>query len=96
MGRPFDTESVRLVRGGQRLFLGEGAPSAHGPPCCGALVLCLSAKFVYLGRMLSMNGPLALFTTGTLACAHVAMLPDLATHRRRWLWLLAAPPPDWA
>jgi len=55
----------------------------------GALVLCLSAKSIYMGRMLSMNGPLSFFTTATIACAHVAMLPDTASSRRRWYWLLA-------
>jgi dolichol-phosphate mannosyltransferase len=37
-----------------------------------AIVLCLSAQFIYYGRMLTMNAPLALFVTAALASAHVA------------------------
>src|SRR5262245_3367618 len=55
---------------------------------CGALVLCLSAGFVYRQRMLNMDSLLCLWVTAALASAHVALTcgPSL---RRRW-WLLAA------
>ena len=55
---------------------------------CGALVLCLSAGFVYRQRMLNMDGLLCLWMTAALAAAHAALTagPSL---RRRW-WLLAA------
>lgn len=52
----------------------------------GALMLCLSAGFIYYGRMLTMNGLLCLFVTATLACGHWAMH---APRRGRWLWLAA-------
>jgi dolichol-phosphate mannosyltransferase len=53
----------------------------------GALVLCLSAEFVYRMRMLTMDGLLALCVTAALACAHAALRgPAL---RRGW-WLAAA------
>ena len=52
----------------------------------GALMLCLSAGFVYYGRMLTMNGLLALFVTAALACGHCAMQ---SPKRQRWLWLAA-------
>lgn len=50
----------------------------------GAMLLCLCAGYIYYGRMLTMNAPLALFTTASLAAGHVAM-----TSGRRSLWLLA-------
>lgn len=55
---------------------------------CGALVLCLSAGFVYRQRMLLMDGLLCLWVTASLASAHTALTAggDL---RRRW-WLLSA------
>jgi dolichol-phosphate mannosyltransferase len=54
----------------------------------GALALCLSARFVYLGRMLVMDGLLALWTTAALAAAHRALTGG---PRLRWRpWLLSA------
>ncbi len=50
-----------------------------------ALVLCLSGRFVYLGRMLVLDGVLALWVTAALAAAQQA----LVRWRWRW-WLLAA------
>lgn len=50
----------------------------------GALVLCLSARFVYLGRMLTFDVLLSLFVTAALAAAHRA----LDGGGRRW-WLAA-------
>jgi dolichol-phosphate mannosyltransferase len=50
-----------------------------------ALVLCLSGRFVYLGRMLVLDGVLALCVAAALAAAHQALV------RWRWgWWLLAA------
>jgi len=39
----------------------------------GALVLCLSSRFVYLGRMLSMDSLLCLWVVSALAAAHLAL-----------------------
>jgi dolichol-phosphate mannosyltransferase len=54
---------------------------------CGALVLCLSAGFVYRERMLNMDSLLCLWVTAALAAAHAALTagPGL-----RWRWWLAA------
>jgi dolichol-phosphate mannosyltransferase len=49
-----------------------------------ALLLCLSARFVYLGRMVVIDGLLALWVTAALAAAH------LAVQRWRWRWWLLA------
>jgi dolichol-phosphate mannosyltransferase len=54
---------------------------------CGALVLCLSARFVYLGRMLTMDSVLCLWVTAALATAHWAVSAHRPT--RGW-WLLSA------
>jgi 4-amino-4-deoxy-L-arabinose transferase-like glycosyltransferase len=54
----------------------------------GALVLCLSARFVYLGRMLVMDGLLTLCVTAALALAHVALTSERGL--RNSLWLLSA------
>jgi dolichol-phosphate mannosyltransferase len=54
----------------------------------GALVLCLSAGFVYRQRMLNMDSLLCLWVTAALASAHTALTCGPAL-RRRW-WLLAA------
>jgi dolichol-phosphate mannosyltransferase len=52
----------------------------------GALLLCLSAEFIYRQRMVGMDGLLALWVTAALGAAHVAMQgPSL---RIGW-WLLA-------
>ena len=53
----------------------------------GALVLCLSARFVYLERMLTMDCLLCLWTTAGLAAAHAALA--CGRFRRTW-WLLSA------
>jgi 4-amino-4-deoxy-L-arabinose transferase-like glycosyltransferase len=50
----------------------------------GALILALSARFVYLGRMLTFDGLLCLWVTTALAAAHVA----LNGPRPRWSWWL--------
>jgi 4-amino-4-deoxy-L-arabinose transferase-like glycosyltransferase len=54
---------------------------------CGALMLCLSARFVYLERMLTMDCLLCLWVVAALATAHVAVAADRV--RRGW-WLLSA------
>ncbi len=56
------------------------------PALLGTLMLLLSPGFVYYGRMLTMNGLLALFVTATFACGHCAMLPG---RRNRLLWVAA-------
>lgn len=53
----------------------------------GAFVLCLSARFVYLGRMLTMDTLLTLCVTAALAAGHVAL--SSGQPRRGW-WLLSA------
>jgi dolichol-phosphate mannosyltransferase len=53
----------------------------------GALVLCLSPRFVYLGRLLTMNSLLAVCVTAALAAAHAAL--SGSRPRARW-WLLSA------
>ncbi len=53
----------------------------------GALMLCLSARFVYLERMLTMDGLLCLWVVAALAAAHVAVATGCL--RRSW-WLLSA------
>jgi len=55
---------------------------------CGALVLCLSAGFIYRQRMLNMDSLLCLWVTAALAATHTALTAGPAL-RRRW-WLLAA------
>jgi dolichol-phosphate mannosyltransferase len=54
---------------------------------CGAVVLCLSGRFVYLERILTMDSLLCLWVVAGLAAAHRALWG--ATLRTRW-WLLAA------
>jgi 4-amino-4-deoxy-L-arabinose transferase-like glycosyltransferase len=54
----------------------------------GALVLCLSAGFVYRQRMLNMDSLLCLWVTAALASAHTALTAGPVV-RQRW-WLLAA------
>jgi 4-amino-4-deoxy-L-arabinose transferase-like glycosyltransferase len=49
-----------------------------------ALVLALSARFVYLGRMLTFDPLLTLWVTAALAAGHRA-LADGTLHRRWWL-----------
>ena len=50
---------------------------------CAAMILCLSARYVYLGRMLSFDTLLCLWVTAALATAHLG----LSLGGRRW-WLL--------
>src|SRR5207249_11895429 len=52
-----------------------------------ALILALSARFIYLGRMLTMDPLLALWVTTALATAHAAL--SAGAMRWRW-WLLSA------
>jgi dolichol-phosphate mannosyltransferase len=53
----------------------------------GAVALCLSGRFIYLGRLLTMNGLLCLCVVTALAAAHVAARGP----RLRWSgWLLSA------
>jgi 4-amino-4-deoxy-L-arabinose transferase-like glycosyltransferase len=54
---------------------------------CGALVLCLSAGFIYRGRMLTPDGVLCLSVTAALASLHTALAGS--SLRRTW-WLLGA------
>jgi dolichol-phosphate mannosyltransferase len=52
-----------------------------------AMILCLSPRFVFLGRLLTMNSLLCLWVVAALAAAHVALSgPRL---RKSW-WLLSA------
>jgi dolichol-phosphate mannosyltransferase len=65
----------------------------HRAALWGALVLCLSARFVYFGRMLTMDGLLALWVTASLASIHCALLgnPQSANRNPQWgWWLLSA------
>ncbi len=57
-----------------------------GPACAlwGALILCLSARFVYLARLLTFDGLLCLWVTAALAAGHLA----LTEGRPRWSWWL--------
>jgi dolichol-phosphate mannosyltransferase len=52
----------------------------------GAFMLCLSARFVYLGRLLTPDSLLCLCIVAALAAAHVA----LQSPRLRWGWWLAS------
>jgi 4-amino-4-deoxy-L-arabinose transferase-like glycosyltransferase len=54
----------------------------------GGLILCLSARYLYLGRMLTFDTLLCLFLTASLASAHIA-LRDRLSLAKRW-WLLSA------
>jgi len=52
----------------------------------GALVLALSFRFIYLGRMVATDALLSLCVTAALACAQIGIMgPGL-----RWRWWLAA------
>ncbi len=51
-----------------------------------ALILCLSARFVYLQRLLTFDSVLCLTVTAGLAAAHLA----LRETRLRWPWWLAS------
>lgn len=64
-----------------RRALGPGAALAA------AFILCLSARFIYLGRMLTMDGLLGLCVIAALASGHVAL--DRKSLGWGW-WLLSA------
>jgi 4-amino-4-deoxy-L-arabinose transferase-like glycosyltransferase len=49
---------------------------------CAAMILALSARFVYLGRMLTFDPLLCLWVVGALASAYLAIGGD----RLRWTW----------
>jgi dolichol-phosphate mannosyltransferase len=53
----------------------------------GAFILCLSSRFIYMGRMLSMDGLLSLWVVSALALANRAHWGD---GLRRPIWLLSA------
>jgi 4-amino-4-deoxy-L-arabinose transferase-like glycosyltransferase len=55
---------------------------------CGALVLCLSAGFIYRQRMLNMDSLLCLWVTAALASAQAALTTGPLL-RQRW-WLVSA------
>ena len=65
-----------------RRLAGERAALAGG------LVLCLSARFVYLGRMLTFDTLLCLLVTAALAAAHRALQNRARVVHRGW-WLLS-------
>jgi hypothetical protein len=87
--------AARLVAGGAGFatvlltwFWGRrvvGARAALG----GALVLCLSAHFVYLGRLLTTDSLLAACVVAAWATAHTALHKGSASISRGW-WLLSA------
>lgn len=52
----------------------------------GAMMLCLSARFVYLGRMLTLDSLLCLWVITAWAAAHAAV----GSGRLRWRWWLAS------
>jgi 4-amino-4-deoxy-L-arabinose transferase-like glycosyltransferase len=52
----------------------------------GAVVLCLSIRFVYLERLLTMNGLLCLWVIAGLAAAWMALQPS---RRSLWWWMVA-------
>jgi dolichol-phosphate mannosyltransferase len=56
------------------------------PAFVGALILCLSARFVYLGRLLTMNSLLCLCVVTALAAAHIAVIQN----RLVWRWWLVS------
>jgi len=52
----------------------------------GAMMLCLSGRFIYLGRLLTMNGLLCLCVIAALAAAHLAVQGP----RWQWRWWLVS------
>ncbi|HKI34924.1 MAG TPA: glycosyltransferase [Gemmataceae bacterium] len=97
--------AARLVAGGAGLatvlltwFWGRRVLGAR-PAFAGALVLCLSAHFIYLGRLLTTDTLLAACVVAAWAAAHAALagkkVPDTffkkvsGTFSRGW-WLLSA------
>jgi dolichol-phosphate mannosyltransferase len=65
---------------------------------CGALILSLSAGFIYRQRMLNMDSLLCMWVTAALAAAHIALTPSLLRSKsvgaknglRLGLWVLSA------
>jgi 4-amino-4-deoxy-L-arabinose transferase-like glycosyltransferase len=84
--------AARLVPGGAALLVVLlsylWGRSTVGPRAAlaGAGMLCLSARFVYLGRLLTPDGLLAACVVASLAAAHVAVRGG----RLRWPWWLAS------
>ncbi len=57
------------------------------------IILCLSARFLYLAGMVGMDSLLCACIVGALACGHVALAPVGALPRMslgRWWWLASA------
>jgi 4-amino-4-deoxy-L-arabinose transferase-like glycosyltransferase len=52
-----------------------------------AVMLCLAPRFVYLGRLLTMNSLLCLWVVTALAFAHIAIQSE---RLRRWHWVASA------
>jgi 4-amino-4-deoxy-L-arabinose transferase-like glycosyltransferase len=73
---------VLVTYGWARRTIGPRAALAGG------VMLCLSARFLYLGGMVSMDSLLCLWTVGGLACGHLALAP-LGRPQVSW-WLLSA------
>jgi 4-amino-4-deoxy-L-arabinose transferase-like glycosyltransferase len=57
---------------------------------CGAMILCLSAGFVYRQRMLNMDSLLCLWVTAALASAHTALSSGRFLRQHWWLMSAAA------
>ena len=73
---------VLVIYGWARCTVGPRAALASG------LILCLSARFLYLGGMVAMDSLLCLWVIGGLASAHVALIGP-GELSRRW-WVLSA------
>src|SRR5262249_58934194 len=67
--------------------LGGRRSGGAGAAFAGAVMLCLSARFVYVGRMLTMDSLLCLWVVLSWAAAHMPMQPPVL--KWRW-WLLSA------
>lgn len=68
-------------------YLWGRAVAGRQTALAGAFVLCLSARFVYLSHLLTMNGLLCLCVTAALAAAHRALTSTPFSWR--WWWLSA-------
>jgi 4-amino-4-deoxy-L-arabinose transferase-like glycosyltransferase len=67
----------------------------HSAGLAGAGILCLSGRFIFLGRFLTMDSVLCLFTLAALGAAHLAIstgLIDFKSNRRslHWAWWLVS------
>ncbi|MFL5244348.1 MAG: glycosyltransferase [Gemmataceae bacterium] len=63
----------------------------HAAGLAGAGILCLSARFIFLGRFLTMDAVLCLCTLAALAAAHLALTsspkrPDSTGRSIHWTW----------